>query len=596
MITFRISKVSVWMITLLFFVLFAPASQVFGIEESEKLMKIIAKCMTYRNYFDCLVTNGPNDPTNPIKPTAEDAQANVTVQLWEGEETRAWSDELEKKVKTAIQDQLNKTKKSIIDSLNLCYKALEAATKKGKPVDQDKAMTAAIVKLNQAYKKQLSSLPSDLQSAADSALKICAKTDKSLGKRKFIVTLSVGNVSLPPAPGFWSKLFSSGRDRSKEHNGALDKISQFKQEIVEPNPTGFPMYVGFMWNHNVYPFILNKEINCICLKLPVDITEAQFSEASNKIRSLMYTELGKFDSTTTSSYNNKLRAVFCDPKKGIDQYNKLSLGVETSLQKEQSTLKSKLANSIDKIVIDYLSTIPAYKGSAKLRNYGLDREDMTFATGLSDNSQIISNDKVSIADPTIATWTIYLNNLKDTVEDIPTMVTDAVNKSDEFATKMDEFLTSIDSLESVTPKTIKTRELTAMSQSCDRAMKSLETSINVLTSQVLDMELYLASIERKAGKDKSVMAQVNGVYAIIEYIQKVIRSLEQLRLGVSEDSMMFNTSGLYNGDYLKSYLHKSGFAISDAIHKLAANPQSIDVSVINNSISAVIDNISKFHF
>ncbi|MBF0410832.1 MAG: hypothetical protein HQM10_26030 [Candidatus Riflebacteria bacterium] len=544
---------------------------------------------------DILVPYIKDAPANPVKPTQEDSQADIGFSLWEGYETRTMPEPLLTSVKDEIKKQFNKTIKNIDDALKTCYKAMDVASKKAKQADQDKAMDSAVDSLNKSYKKYLSAFPSELQSVAENALKSFAKANKTYASMKLSTQLTVGSIVLPPAPGFFNKLFSSGRDRSKEHKKALDRIPGFKKEQLISNPAVFNVYVPLMWGHNIYPFVNADERCSFSYNLPTDLNNAQFSEVCKKVREFIFNEVAKFNSDKILACNNQMKAVFCDPKKTMEHYNKLAAEKEPSLQKEQIALKAKFPAALDKVIQDALSAVPAYKGSPKLRSFGVARDDMSFNFAFSD-SQLLINDHIPSCNPTIELWTRNLENLKTVVDSMPDQIGACAAATKDFSYSLRALVDSVTNLPSVTNARnafTGNQAMTEYNTATKAAHQSFEEPVIKNKKFVCELEYFLAGIEKKAGKDKAIATQVNGIRAILEHVQKAILGLERMRLAVGETGTLFNSVQMYNGENLRTFFQRNASAIADEADRQSANSPSLDANVLRNAISAVIENISK---
>ncbi|MBF0407040.1 MAG: hypothetical protein HQM10_06790 [Candidatus Riflebacteria bacterium] len=548
---------------------------------------------TERIYPEQLVTSNPNDPNNPVKPPANESKVYIRTVLYDGETQKEWTPILEEKLKTAYAEQLSKTKRQIDDLLKTCYKALTAAAGKSKVADQEKAMTTAIENLNSGYKKVIGLLTSDIQSAADNVIKTVAKTDRIVEKLHFEVSLQVGSVFLPPAPGFFASWSDSGRDSKRLHKAALERIALFKQDVGNPDADLFNTYITLSWDYNTYPFLINNERAAACINLPRDITRENFTEACRRVRNLIFQEIGKFDKAVTSDYNNKIKSVYCDPKQSREQYRKAGLGFEASIQKAHFKAKTDLATAIDKTVRDYLSTLPAYRGSAKLRNCGLDR------TGDSLNfnfSQITLNDRVPMHNPVVDIWIEHLEDCKNLAAKVPGMVDTVVNNSNEFVNAFDAYLAEVNQLAIHNTAAVLNEKFRIMQDVAGDACYSLETNIDLLNNVIRKFELFSAAIEKKAGKDKAVMAQLNGMHEVLAFFQTILRNFKKLNLAITEQEYFILVAVSHQGAAMQSYFDKAGNSHLSAVRELIAENRAFDPLVIKNAISALISNASKLKF
>lgn len=583
----------------LFTFIFANTIAVFAANNVEdmdpELLKKISKYITIRYYRDTLLEADPEAPTNPTRP--DDTSVSLNATLWQGDETKAWSEELAKKVEAAVKTHFEKVRKLIDNSLKSCYKSLDTASKKAKKTEQDKAMALAISALNQSYKKIIGELPTNLNKLLNDTLKAYAKTDKDYANAKFATELTVSGVFLPPAPGgILNKLFSSSSDRSKQHKSALAQIPGFKLEKVENDPAFFTSYVPVMWGQSAYPFVISDERICFGINLPIDLESEMFSNIFEEIRKLLLSETKKFDTEKVRPLNEQMRAIVCDPKKTIENFHKVTLSKEQAIHKDHIAFKGKIPDAIDKIVHDILATLPAYKGSPKLRNFGVAREDMTFAMAFGDSSQMRINDQFPIFRPSLELFDIKLAKLKAAIEELPGQVKTSYEKTTAFIASAKELISSIEKIEDFQTMKITFADKSIFSEFnaayCD-AYKSLETPIEKIRTMIVEIESFLAAVEKKAGTDKSVMTQVNGAREVISFLQEPLRELEKVRLVASEQSNIFNSAPMYTGPNLKSFLVLSIQAMVKSMQSMVDAPINTDFSAIKSAVSAMLENIKS---
>lgn len=536
-----------------------------------------------------------NAPVNVVSPGGH---ARIIVHLWDGENIVGFPGVALGSVTWDIIMVSKAATAEMTKNLQSCYKELESAMTKKTPADQNKAATAAVSKLDAAYRKIASALADDIQSAAEKAYKGSVKTlsDRTFAKYSVAASLEIDGIKLPPAGGFLSFMTSSGRDGKKQHKEALAQVPGFGWVPPQASATNVVVCIPWMICNHLYSFVNNDDQPMAFIKLPVDLEETKFIELCAKVRAYLAEEGARFDPAVAAA-DTQMRQTWCAAKSIGAQFDKAAADKEIAICGQVVALKTKAAAEINKIIQSVLNTSPKCRLSPNLRSFCLGAEEVSPGYDKAWTTSVFRVERAATPEPSLKLWNQQLNGLSELISGLPRQIGDVTSKSKDAVEKLRQFVSVLDAQSgALSWKDITTGDATKASfEACSAAAveesNSVASAAEPLQQSIESIEGLLVEIERKAGANKPVMAQVNGTRALLEFLQKARIGLIRLRMTCEEQSMMYTLAQkLNNADVRKAYLHNASLAIAAATDDQVAKLPSIDVNALNSAIASLREN------